>query len=87
MGFGFTYETAEPSQGQLVAGLSLRRIGFNSRPFSLGFVMGKALLRGHSLQVLQFFYCHHYSTKAAYSSLYIRYYKTPLTESVFIKYI
>ena len=54
MCFDFTYQRVEASDGQLVAGLSLRRIGFNSRPFGLRFGVGKVLLRGHSLQVLQF---------------------------------
>ena len=54
MCFVSTYWRTEPSHGQLVVGLSPRRIWFNSRPFSLGFMVGKVLLRGYSLQVLQF---------------------------------
>jgi len=53
MCFVSTYWRTEPSHRQLLVGLSLRRIGFNSRPFSSGFMVGKVLLRGYSLQVLQ----------------------------------
>ena len=84
MRFVSTYWRTEPSHRQLVVGLSLWRIGFNSRPFSLRFMVGKVLLRGYYLQVLQFIIVTIIPPRLPTHSS-IRYYKTSFIDSVIVK--